>query len=1057
MKPNYLTVLFLFCCFLIQRTASAQSSQATIMGIVTDEIKKPIPGASVSIRNESTGFSTSTTTNPQGEYTFKQLPLGGPYTVNVTYMGYGTQKKTGYMLNLGDVQKISNQLESSSQELQMVEIKGSGIRNAIPNMGASTTISAVNITKLPVNGRSYTSLMDLSPLSRGGSISGQLATSTNYTIDGMTAKNPTFSGTAAPGAPYSISIEAVREFKIVTNQYDVTYGRSGGGSITTATKSGTNTYSGSAFGFGRAGSLSSPWDIRGARRKNEFSTYQYGFSLGGPIIKDKAHFFVAVDHQRDARPLQIADIQSPEDEKRLKVTQSTLDQFLAIARSKYGVANTPQFGSFDKRERTEAIFARVDWQLNAKNLLTVSDNFIYDFNPLNIGDNTAINLYEVYGNNRTKSNSTLATLRSTISPKLTNEAKLQYLTSSFESLTGKEVPGANIPRAIVQNVVSKIDGKDVYTDIQLGGQRYAPEYFFSNVVQATDNLYYNTDKINFTFGADLMYTHLYSRYGSELNGRFYFTGMDAFNNMTPYRYAREIPIVDDPTVRQNYLNTALYAQMQTKLAPGLDMMAGIRADYTNYLDKPVFNQIVFDDLGLRSDHSLTTFQIQPRIQFTWDVNERQKDIIKFGAGIFGSDILNYTMINNMVFDGTKMTAIDYSGTNGIYSGPIPNFPAYRDNPASAPGLDLFNDPKYSKLSTINLNREDVRIPVLYKANFSYNRILSDRLRLGVSVYASLARNNYMYTDANMVDQPFFTLANEGNRGVYVPASSIKTSNGATDWTLGRKTDRVGRVLALNSEGKVNQFAVVLDGTFRYFNDGELSFSYTRNDTRDNTSYNGNVANTATLGLFVKDDPRDLSKMTASDNQFKNKIVLYGTLPTFYGVSVGIRYSGIGGSRYSMIVSGNVNGDFVGTNDLAYVFNPNDASVPAAVRTNLQAILDNPLVSKSFKKYLSNSIGQVAERNGGENAFYGQWDIRVAKRFKLSGKQYIELSGDLFNVANVIKRKWGVIETLGTQAIYVTTGFDPATKTYKYAVNPNAGIVTPSGNPYQAQLGLRYGF
>ena len=544
------------------------------------------------------------------------------------------------------------------------------------------------------------------------------------------------------------------------------------------------------------------------------------------------------------------------------------------------------------------------------------------------------------------------------------------------------------------------------TTIQLGGQRYAPEYFFSNVVQATNNLYFNTDKINFTFGADLMYTHLYSRYGSELNGRFYYLGMDAFRNNTPYNYAREIPLVDDENVRQNYINTALYAQMQTTLAPGLDMMAGIRADYTNYLNKPNFNQVVFNDLGLKTDHSLNTFQLQPRVQFTWDIGSRQKDIVRLGGGIFGSDILNYTMINNMVFDGTRMASVDLRGANV----PVPNFPGYRADPSTAPGKELFNNPSIQKLTTINLNREDTRIPVLYKANFSYNRIINSKLRLGVSAYASFARNNYMYTDANMVDQPFFRLANEGNRGVYVPASSI-TAQGVSNWTLGRKTTNVGRVLALNSDGKVNQFAFVFDGTYKYFKDGEISFSYTRNETKDNTSYNGNAANSATLALPVKDDPRDISRLSASDNQFKNKVVVYGTLPTFYGVSVGIRYSGFGGSRYSMIVSGNVNGDFVATNDLAFVFNPNQASVPAAVRTGIQTILDNPLVSQSFKDYVTKSIDQVAERNGGINSFNGQWDIRVAKKFKISGKQYLELSGDVFNLGNLLNKKWGVSEIL----------------------------------------------
>ncbi|KQS35631.1 TonB-dependent receptor [Pedobacter sp. Leaf194] len=1052
MKIFYYTLLSIFIGCVFPSLASAQGSQASINGVITEESGKPVPGASISIRNEATGFSTSTASNSKGEYTFNQLPLGGPYSINVSFTGFGTQKKTGFMLNLGDAQKINIQIESTSTALQTVQITSSGLKSSIPTLGASTSISARNIAKLPVNGRNFTSLIDLSPLSRGGSISGQLATSTNYSIDGMTAKNPTFGGTATPGAPYSISIEAVREFKVVTNQYDVTYGRSGGGAITTATKSGTNELSGSAFTFARADWLSSPYDIRGNKRNNDFSTYQYGFSLGGAIVKDKAHFFVAYDHQRDARPLQIADIQSIDDEKRLSVTQATLNDFLSIARNKYGVANTPQFGSFDKRERTEAVFARFDWQLNTKNLLTLTNNFIFDRNNQNIGDNSAINLYEVYGTNRTRSNSTLATLRTVINPRLTNEAKVQYLTSSFESLAGEQLPETNIPRAIVQQLPSVVDGKNVLTTIQLGGQRYAPEYFFSNVVQATNNLYFNTDKINFTFGADLMYTHLYSRYGSELNGRFYYLGMDAFRNNTPYNYAREIPLVDDENVRQNYINTALYAQMQTTLAPGLDMMAGIRADYTNYLNKPNFNRVVFNDLGLKTDHSLNTFQLQPRVQFTWDIGSRQKDIVRLGGGIFGSDILNYTMINNMVFDGTRMASVDLRGANV----PVPNFPGYRADPSTAPGKELFNNPSIQKLTTINLNREDTRIPVLYKANFSYNRIINSKLRLGVSAYASFARNNYMYTDANMVDQPFFRLANEGNRGVYVPASSI-TAQGVSNWTLGRKTTNVGRVLALNSDGKVNQFAFVFDGTYKYFKDGEISFSYTRNETKDNTSYNGNVANSATLALPVKDDPRDISRLSASDNQFKNKVVVYGTLPTFYGVSVGIRYSGFGGSRYSMIVSGNVNGDFVATNDLAFVFNPNQASVPAAVRTGIQTILDNPLVSQSFKDYVTKSIDQVAERNGGINSFNGQWDIRVAKKFKISGKQYLELSGDVFNLGNLLNKKWGVSEILGTQAIYSITGFNAATNTYNYVVNPNAGIIVPSGNPYQVQVGLRYGF
>jgi hypothetical protein len=317
-----------------------------------------------------------------------------------------------------------------------------------------------------------------------------------------------------------------------------------------------------------------------------------------------------------------------------------------------------------------------------------------------------------------------------------------------------------------------------------------------------------------------------------------------------------------------------------------------------------------------------------------------------------------------------------------------------------------------------MNGKDARIPVVYKANMSYSRFITNNLKLGATFYATLARNNYMYVDRNMVDEPFIRLSNEGNRGVYVPTVN---DNGTNDWTKGRKSTNIGRVLELNSEGKVNQFAIVFDGTWRYFRDGEVSFSYTWNDAKDNTTYNGDVANTATLNLMVKDDPRDLSKMSYSDGQFRHKVVFYGTLPTFYGVSVGVRYSGIGGTRYSLAVNGNVNGDFVASNDLAYIFDVNDTKVAEKYRTAITNILNNPNASKSVKNYIEKSMGGIAERNGGINRFNGVWDVRIAKKFIVWKKQYIELSGDIFNVENLINKTWGASKNLGKQNIYTLNG------------------------------------
>ncbi len=229
-------------------------------------------------------------------------------------------------------------------------------------------------------------------------------------------------------------MEAVREFKVVTNQYDVTYGRSGGGTISTVTKSGTNTLSGSAFTFARTNWLSSQYDLRGNERNQKYATYQYGFSLSGPIIKDRAHFFVVWDHQADSRPIYIADIQSEADEANYKVNQATLNRFMDIGRAKYGLGASPQFGAFDKSKRTEAAFARIDWQLNSRNLLTIRNNFIYDMDNQSDGDNSGINLYESYSSRKSYNNSLMATLRSVLGPKITNELKLQHFLVSEEMI-----------------------------------------------------------------------------------------------------------------------------------------------------------------------------------------------------------------------------------------------------------------------------------------------------------------------------------------------------------------------------------------------------------------------------------------------------------------------------------------------------------------------------------------------------------------------------------------------------------------------------------------------
>lgn len=1045
--------LFLLLIFSVPYHAFSQSTEATIVGKITDGAE-PLSGTTITIRNESTGFTQKTVTNQNGNYSFQQLPLGAPYTVTANHLGFQEQKQTDFRLNYGDELNVNFQLTNESNTIDEIVVQGQGLQNKIRSLGASTAITANELKKMPVNGRNFSSLIDLSPMSTGTNLAGQRASSTNFTVDGMNSRSTVAGGNS--GGAYSISMEAIREFKVVTNDYDVTYGRSGGGSVTTVTKSGTNTLTGSAFTFARTGWLSSKYNLNGTPRTQEFSTYQYGFSLGGPIIKDKAHFFVAWDHQTDSRPLYIADIQNAADIGRYKVTQETLDAFSQIAQNQYGADANRLFGAFDKKKKTDAAFARIDWQINDKNLLTIRNNFVYDQDNNQEGDNSGINAYESYMNRKYINNSLMASLRTSISPRLTNDFKVQHFYESSDVFHNVNGIGQDqsIPRAIVENVQSKDGEKEYFNSIQIGGQRFSPEWFHGNMIQAVNNLYFNTEKIKYTFGADIMYTNMDFRYGSEMNGRFYFTGMDNFKNLTPYRYARDVYITDEETTKVNNLAVGIYGQMEAKIARGLDVVAGLRLDNTQYLRKANFNQVVYDELGISTDNGINTFQIQPRVQFTWDVNEERKNIIRFGGGVFGSALNPYSMLNNMLFDGTRIAGVDITDPRLM---PRPNFEDYRKDPNSAPGKDLLNQPGVEKLVTINTNSKDVKVPTIYKANISLNHFFTPSLRVGVSAFGTWGRNNYMYVDRNMVDEPMFRLKNEGDRGVYVPASSINPKNGAANWVNSRKTTEVGRVLEMNSEGKNNTYTVVVDGTYRYFKDGQVTMSYTWNDSKDNTSYNGNVANSATLSLMVKDDPRDLSTMTYSDNQYRHKVVFYGTLPSMWGVSMGLRYSGIAGTRYSMAVQGNVNGDFVNSNDLAYVFDPNSNNTPDNIRTGINAILNNPDAEQSIKDYIQNNVGKVAERNGGINGFYGVFDLHLAKEFKFYKPHGIEASIDIFNVANLLNKEWGVGNNLGKQNLYSIKSFDATKQEYVYNMSSNVGVSNLNGSPYQIQLGLRYAF
>jgi hypothetical protein len=743
-------------------------------------------------------------------------------------------------------------------------------------------------------------------------------------------------------------------------------------------------------------------------------------------------------------PLFIADINNAGDEARLRIRRDTLNKAIDIARQLYGVSNSQQVGQFDRQTIANTLFARIDWQLNNKHRLTIRNNYSSWNNPMSTTDNSNINLREVYSDFNSRVNSFMVSLRSGFNPTLTNELKLQLQRATRKYQPSSQLPSANIPRAIV-TLVSPFptDANPNATQsatFQFGGQRFTPETNLENQVHLVNTTYVNAGRVNFTFGTDNMITYLETLLSNEQNGRFFFNSLQDLENFQPSRYAREVPLKGLPIVKQTVLDLSLFAQAEFKPTTDITTEFGIRYDATAFMNAADYNPVVEQQLGIRTDHKPSDWNnIQPRFQFSWNMGGKDRDILKIGGGLFSSQPHYYAQVNNIQNSGTMLGAIDVSGELV----PVPDFNDYRRDPSTAPGIPE----GASVISTINSVSKDFQVPTTLKGNINYTRYFGDRLSLGLNAIISRTYNNYVYVERNLVDEPYFRIAAEENRGVFVPASTI-TSRGLTNWLNSRKSTLVGRALELNSNGILNQMAFIFDVTYRVGKDGYVNASYTLNQAKDNSSYNCCVANTSTF-LPVKDDPRALS-YGYSDNHFGSKLVINGATPTWKGFVFGATITGVGGTRYSLKVANNtsINGDFVLTNDLAYVYDPNDAETPEAIREGINGVLSDPNTAESVKEYLRSSFGTIAERNGGKNPFAATIDLRLTKSFKTFKGQALELSADMFNFANflgkafddldIMNEQWGErklwgknnnIDTFNGTNLLRVQGFNQATQQY----------------------------
>lgn len=1035
--------------------AAAQATDASISGMVTDTTGRPIEAA-IAVRHLPTGRRFEISVGRSGRFTLAQLPIGGPYRLEARAIGYRPTDQEIPDLTQSERRIVAVRMVPAPTILDPLVATAPRHEGDGDRIGGSTTVGADRILALPTPNRNYSDLAALAPLTGPQlSLGGQRWTGTDFRLDGARSRNSLRGGEYNAG-PFGAPLEAIATFEVNTNVYDVTHGRQGGGEIAALTRAGTNRWEGSVISTYRSDGLGAGADYQGRPRGvRPFSAVQWGGSIGGPIIRDRAHLFLAAERQDGNSPLLVGLLDTDAAQTAASIARDSLQRILSILSQKYGTADpTGQVGRLPRDPTATSVLGRVDWSLGRGHLLTLRHLTTAWDNPLSGGVDQPIALREARSDFSSREHQTLASLRSILSAVTQNEIRLSFTSSNRELVPTS--PG--IPRGFVQLRSLLPDGTLGNSTIQFGGNRLAPDLSREWTLQLTEQVFRTVGRVQLTAGTDNTLNRMTTTIAESQSGLFVFPSIAALAAGQPNRFSRTVPLNGTaPESRLTLAEPSAFIQAAWRPTSRVRIDGGFRWDASLQLSTPAANPVVETVTGLRTDRRVSQWgAVSPRLQLLWDPRGDGSRTLRIGGGLFSSALPGYAYHNQLLNTGLSVADIDLRGT----AVPLPNYPAYRADPSTVPGIPA----GLAVFPYINVVGPDLRTPLTWKASASYRHSLSSAVSMTATVLGAWSTNQYQYIDLNLPALPAFRLGAEGNRGVFVPAATITTA-GLTDVRNALADRRLGRVLALESSGRGRTVGFAIETSIRPASGrARFDIGYAYADARDNSTYGCCLARTAAAFTPITTDPRELSRSWGpSDLELRHRLVASGYSPLPLGLTLAGRLTASSGRRYSLVVDGDINGDEVTGNDLAFLFDPNDPGTPADVAASMRRVLADP--TNLAADYIRSHLGQISGRNALTTPAVVRLDLRLARAVSF-GRRRAVVTLDLYNALNLVNSTWGAERLLplgissqnpivNRVALLRAAGFDQATRRFKYAVNEQAGVLARAGDPYQFQIGVRF--
>ncbi|MEP6615257.1 MAG: carboxypeptidase regulatory-like domain-containing protein [Ginsengibacter sp.] len=1034
-KIKYILTLV---CAMTGLSVFAQETTSEIHGAVVDGNGIPLSGATVVTVHEPTGTRSTTTTRKDGLYNLSNLKVGGPYKIDVTYIGFKSDKKENIQLLLGQDYRADFKLIAETKELTNVVVTSSRADKIFnsSHTGSQEIISRSQIERLPTINRSLQDFTKLSPTSNGLSFGGRSSQYNNVTVDGANFNNAFgLSGTLGGQTnAQPISIDAIEQIQVNISPYDVRQGGFSGAGVNSVTRSGTNQFKGSVYTYLRGPDLQG-YKIRNKTiPKSDFKYNLRGASIGGPIIQNKLFFFISGEQERKTEPATTLVANKPGQTAVPGVVSQavadTLDALKSFLQSKFGY-NPGEYQGYDYRTNSDKLTVRLDLNINSSNTFTIKYNYLKSLRDITASNSGAVGSRQpsntglpFSGNGYTINNNFnifIGELNTKISNKSNNKLQVGY--TALRDFRSSQASG-DFP------LVDILNGQgQTYTSF--GYEPFTYNNLLStNIFQISDIYTYYAGKHEITVGTQNYKKTFKNGFAPNYEGAFIFNSLTDFYNSVnkgdsnARSYNLSYALTKDgtfPFAKIGVTELGFFAQDKYRVKDNLTITYGFRLDLPVFQDKfdsnPNVPTLTFRD-GKHYDvgeKPATNLLISPRVGFNWDVFKNGRTQVRGGVGSFSGPPPFVWVSNQASNNGVQFGSI--STKNLPFSS---NINAYR--PSSGAINTSYN------LVVVD---KDFKYPQVLKSTLAFDQKLPEDIIFTVEGTYSKDLHAVNYENVNL-PATGTPLAGPDNR---IRFSGTRIYGGTPPPATVSNPNISSAILLKNySKGYSYSVTFELQKAFRNFN---TSVAYTHSKAKS-LQDGGSIAASSWRDRPVKNDPNAPELGFANFYQ-PNRLIAQASYrkeyAKHYATSIGLVFE-IAPSPTSAILpittagsytySGDVNNDGTGgNNDLIYIPRSQSEIVLVPVNTGGGTVTDTRTPDEIWNqlnnfinqdKYMKAHRGEVAERNGVVLPYYKHLDLNITQDFYLktgTSKHTLRLSFDIINLGNLLNKNWGIGKIFST--------------------------------------------